>query len=344
MYHIEEAGIDELDAKEWNDLLLRSEVCDAFQTYEWARALRNSLSVEPRFLVIRKKGEAIGGVVFIKKKLFGILDSYEVRGGPLYVRENRVLVMEAVLRALKRKKGKSVYTLFVPFPMINRSFKEMFDVEGYYSLPFRTLIIDLRRSIEDIWHALDKKARWGVRKAEGLGVKVKIASDWQEWEEYHNLHIFHSRTRQYATYPYNFFKEMFKLHHRNMARLFLAKYEEKTIAGSLFLIYRKNMVFLQNASLDVFLKHNPNNIIQWRSIEWAGKNGVATYDINGLPWEGTTYLRGIYQFKKRWDGNVQWYHYYLNRRLLCSGVHLIRTSFLAWDLLRRLKKCGIVQR
>jgi len=341
VYRVEETSIDRLDVDEWNELLMKSEVCDAFQTYEWALVLRNSLNMSPYFLTVKNGRETVGGVAFFKKRMFGVSDSYEIRGGPLYLGKKKAVVMKTILKAMEKKRSKSLYVLFVPFPQINRSFEGLFKTEGYYSLPFRTIIVNLERPVEEIWRALNKKARWGVKKAEKLEVKAKIADSWREWDEYYKIHVLHSKAKHYPTYPYSYFKEMFKLHNKNMARLFIAKHGNQTIAGSLFLVYRKNMIFLQNASSDAFLKYNPNNLIQWRSIEWAGDNGVTTYDINGLPWEGTTYLRGVYEYKKRWDGQVHWFHYYLNRKLLCSWVHLVRTSFLAWKLLSLLRNYDI---
>ena len=342
MYSIREADIDELNIQEWNDLFLKSEVCDAFQTYEWAVVLRNSMNVKPVFLLVRDKGATIGGVMFFKKRMFGISDCYEVRGGPLYVAGNKAVVTEKIIKVLNEKKARSVYLLCVPFPPINFGFRETFQAEGYYPFPFRTIIIDLKRPLNDIWRALDKRARWGVRKAERLGVKVKAADTWQEWEQYYRLHVLHSKERQYPTEPYGFFNEMFKLTFKNMSRLFIAEYDKRIVAGSLFLVCKENMVFLQNASLSAFLKYNPNNLLQWRSIEWARENGVTTYDINGLPLEETSYLRGVYDYKKRWDGHIQWYYYYINRRLLYHGVHLIRANSFAWNLFSHLRNYGVI--
>jgi len=300
------------------------------------------MNVNPYFLLVEKKGETVGGVMFLKKKVFGVSDCYEIRGGPLCVGKNKTAVMKRIIKAFAKKKARSIYLLFVPFPPINCSLREMFKAEGYRPFPFSTIIIDLRRPLKDIWRALDKRARRRVRKAERLGVEVTIAKTWQEWEEYHNLHVLHGKEKHYPTNPYVFFEEMFKLQHKNMSRLFVAKYEKQIIGGILCLIYRKNLVCLQSASLDAFLKYNPNNLVRWKTIEWAGENGVTTYDIGGLPWEKTPYLRGVYEFKKQWDGHVQWYYYYLNRRLLFSGMHLIRTSSLAWNLFSHLRDVGVV--
>jgi len=342
MYNVRIATIDELDIQEWNDLLSQSEVCDPFQTYEWAQVLRNSMDVEPFFLFVQNKGETIGGVMFFKKRMFGISDCYEIRGGPLYVGRNESVVMETITKALSKKKTRSIYLLFVPYPLINRGFRETLESEGYLGFPFSTIIIDLRRPLDNIWGALDKRARRRVRKAKRDGVEATVAETWQEWKEYYDLHVLHGREKSYPTSPYNFFEEMFKLHHKNMSRLFLAKYEEEIIAGILCLIYRKNLVCLESSSLDAFLKFNPNNLVRWKTIEWAGENGVTTYDIGGLPWEKTPYLRGVYEFKKQWDGHVQWYYYYLNRRLLFRGMHLIRTSSLAWNVFSHLRNFGVV--
>lgn len=342
MYDVKIATIDELDIQEWNDLLSKSEVCDAFQTYEWAQVVRNSMNVEPLFLLVQDKEETIGGVMFFKKKMFGISDCYEIRGGPLCVAGNEAVVMENIIKVFNKKKARSIYLLCVPFPLINCSFRAAFKAAGYHPFPFSTIVIDLRRSLENIWGTLDKRARRRVRKAKRLGVEVNIAKTRQEWKDYYNLHMLHGREKRYPTNPYSFFDEMFKLHHKKMSQLFIAKHEKQIIAGILCLVYKENLVCLQSASLDAFLKYNPNNLVRWKTIEWAAENGVTTYDIGGLPWEKTPYLRGVYEFKKQWDGHVQWYYYYLNRRLLYSWMHLIRTSTLAWNLFSRLRNIGVV--
>lgn len=342
MIEVTETDENELKPEEWYNLLSNSEVCDAFQTQEWALVSRKSLNARPFFLTVRREGKIIGGVMFLRKKMFGLFDSYEIRGGPIYVKGNRDVVMKSIVEALRKKEGKSIYLLFIPFPAINHTFMEIFRNEGYHPFPFRTIIIDLKRPLEEIWGALDKRARWGVRKAERLGLEAKVADNWQEWEEYYHLHVLHSREKQYPTSPRSFFREMFKLHDKNMSRLFIAKHEEQMIAGSLFLAYKENMVFLQNSSSDTFRKFNPNNLLQWKSIEWAKENGATTYDINGLPPEETTYLRGIYDYKKRWDGRVHWFYYYVNRRALYAGVRLVRTNLLAWKLFSTFRNHGMV--
>jgi hypothetical protein len=329
---VKEVDSDELDAQEWNYLLSNSEVCDAFQTYDWGLALRNSLGVRPRFMLVIEGERIVGGVMLFAKKMFRIIDSYEVRGGPLYIRGYKEMVMKSILKAIDKKKNRSANILFVPYPIINNSFEKTFKAEGYSLYPFRTIVIDLNRKLKDIWQALDKRARWGVRKAEGMGLAVKEADNWHEWEQFSRLHQLHGREKHYPTDPPEFFEEMFKLNHKKMAHLFLAKRGKDTVAGSLFLVYKQNMVFLQNASRRAFLAQNPNNLLQWKSMEWGKENGVTIYDMNGLPPKEVPYLRGVYNYKKKWDGQIHWYYYYINRRLLLAPMHLVRTSNLAWKL------------
>jgi len=324
VYRIKIAEIDGLDVQEWNDLLMKSEVCDAFQTYEWAEVLRNSLGVEPYFLMVYDDGEPIGGVMYFKKKALGMLDSYEVRGGPLCSGANKLQVMKSILRALGEKRKKAAYMLFVPFPLTNLSFSQIFRGEGYHPIVFRTLIVDLNRPIDDVWKALDKYARRGVRKARKLGVEASVASTWEEWKEYYRMHLIHAREKDYPPEPRRFYEEMFKLHRKNMARLFVSKLENRIIAGTLCLIYRENLVGIRGASLDEFLNYQPNNLAHWKSIEWAKENGVKIYDFDGLPLEQTEYLRGVYRYKRRWDGSVQWYHYYVNNGLLPPAISTLR--------------------
>jgi len=337
MYQVKIVNIDNLDVQQWNELLMESEICDAFQTYEWAQVQRNSLGVQPYFLMVYKNGNPVGGLMYFRKKTLGMLDSYEVRGGPMYSGVNKLRVMKCIIRALGQKRKKAAYMLFVPYPLVNLNFAQMFKAEGYHPIVFRTLIVDLHRSIDDVWKALDKDARRGVRKARSLGVEATVAHTWREWKEYYDLHLLHSREKHYPAEPRLFYEEMFKLHRKNMSRLFVAKLENRIIAGTLCLIYRENLVGIRSASSDAFRKYQPNNLAHWKSIEWSKENGVKIYDFDGLPLEQTKYLRGVYNYKKRWDGSVQWYYYYLNNGLLPPTVHLVRTSFLASKVFSALR-------
>ena len=343
MYHVKEVGIDELEIQEWNDLLSKSEVCAPLQTYEWAQALRNSMDVEPCFLIAQRRGKTIGGVMCLRKKMFGFLDSYEIEGGPLYVERNKsVVVLRDILRAFRKKKTRSVFTLFVPSPRIGYILREVFEAEGYHALPLYTIVIDLEKPIQEVWRALKKDARKGVRKAERSGVNVEIADDWQEWEEYYKIYLLHSIKKHYSANPHGFFEEMYKLNRKNLCRLFVAKYDGRIVAGKLCLVQGGDLVSIQSASLEAFLAYKPNNLVQWRSIEWAAENGVTAYHFRGLP-EKTAYLHGEYEYKRRWGGYVQPHYHYFSSRVASVGVRMIRTSFFAWKLFSRLRNYRIVQ-
>ena len=342
MYQVKIVDIDSLDVQQWDELLMKSEICDAFQTYEWAKVQQRSLGVRPYFLTVYDNGNPIGGVMYFRKKALEVLSSYEVRGGPLYSGAYKLRVMKYILKTLRGKRKKAAYMLFVPYPMANLSFAQLFKMDGYHPIIFRTLIVDLSRSLDDVWKALDKDARRGVRKAKRLGIEATVAHTRAEWKEYYGLHLLHAQEKHYPPEPESFYEEMFKLHSKNMARLFVAKLENRILAGTLCLIYRENLVGIRSASSDAFLKYQPNNLAHWKSIEWAKENGVKIYDFDGLPLEQTKYLRGVYKYKKRWDGSVQWYHYYLNNGLLPPAVHLVRTSFLASKMFSTLRSRKVI--
>jgi len=342
VYRVKIVDIDSLDVQQWNELLMKSEVCDAFQTYEWAQVQRNSLGAQPHFLMVYNNGGLVGGVMYFKKKALGMLDSYEVRGGPLHSGANKLQIMKNIIKTFREKRKKVAYMLFVPYPLTNLRFAQIFKTEGYHPIVFRTLIVDLDRSLDDVWKALDKDARRGVRKAKRLGVEATVAHTWEEWKEYYGLHLLHSKEKRYSPEPRRFYEEMFKLHRKNMSRLFVSKLENRIIAGALCLIHKENLVGIRSASSDAFLKYQPNNLAHWKSIEWAKENGVKIYDFDGLPLEQTKYLRGVYKYKKRWDGSVQWYHYYLSNGLLPVAVHLVRTSFLASKVFSTLRSHKVI--
>jgi lipid II:glycine glycyltransferase (peptidoglycan interpeptide bridge formation enzyme) len=145
--------------------------------------------------------------------------------------------------------------------------------------------------------------------------------------------------------PLPFFENAFKiLYPKKMAKLFLASVNDKIIAGSLFLIHRWYMVYFMNASVREFLRFQPNNLIQWKSIIWAKNNGIKLYDLGGAvdPSYGSSFIRGVYQYKKRWGGRKVNHDYFYSGRIYGTASFLFYKNELARRIISLLRSVQVV--
>lgn len=80
------------------------------------------------------------------------------------------------------------------------------------------------------------------------------------------------------------------------------------MAGSMFIIYPREVVYLYSGSFDKFMKYNPQYLIQWEIIKYTIKNKIKRYNFYGIDGnfnKENNEMYGVYEFKKGFDGNVE---------------------------------------
>lgn len=173
---------------------------------------------------------------------------------------------------------------------------------------FVTMILSLERGDEFIWKKLlHASVRNKIRQAGKKGLTVD-----------HGLHYFDdfyrvlaTNHRDFGTPLHNkaFFRKILD-EFRQSSGIFVAKHEDKVIAGMLYIHYKHVFSEPWASSLRKYNRLRPNNILYWEAIKHACKNGLRHFDFGR-----STIDCGTYNFKKQWGAEpVQLnYQYILNR-------------------------------
>ena len=99
------------------------------------------------------------------------------------------------------------------------------------------------------------------------------------------------------------FKSIFEnLTNKNMAKIFLAVYENTVIGGILVLIYRETVYDYYAGSVRKYLHMCPNDLLTWYAIEWSCKKGFKIFDFGGAGQPNKPY--GVRDFKKQFGGEL----------------------------------------
>lgn len=90
-------------------------------------------------------------------------------------------------------------------------------------------------------------------------------------------------------------------------RRFLASFRGKIVAATTVRFHKGGLIeYASNCSLDEFIEYRPNDLILWRTIEWACEQGFTKYSLGGSS-----------PFKRRFGGVlVPSYRYRLDRSFL----------------------------
>lgn len=154
---------------------------------------------------------------------------------------------------------------------------QMEESEGENSI----VMLDLSKGAEALFKEFSQTRRNELRKAMKQNeLEVKILDTDEELKELYAIHLDWNKRKN--NLPDSFEQFQFAHLQKDYRRTFIAKYQGKVIAGSYYRFCRGGVIeYAANNSLTEFQKLRPNDLIGWRSIEWACENGFTHYSMGG---------------------------------------------------------------
>jgi hypothetical protein len=183
--------------------------------------------------------------------------------------------------------------------------------DGFLSSGFRAedqegvVVLDLTRGPEALFKEFSGNRRTNVRSAIKRRIEVATASTHEDFRAYYEVYVGWCKRKKQEPVRFETFEEALLLTENR--RLFLARFEGKVIAGVIIRLYPQGMVeYAANSSLEENLKLKPNDLLHWRVIEWACREGYTRYN-----------LAGAHLFLRKMGGTIQpVYRYRLDRTWL----------------------------
>ncbi|KXK27063.1 MAG: FemAB family protein [candidate division WS6 bacterium OLB20] len=175
-----------------------------------------------------------------------------------------------------------------------------------------TWMLDLRQPEEKILAEMRKNTRYYIRKAERDGVTIEVTTDPERIDDFWPIYQDTIRRQKWSAYSKEYIRSEFEQFVKDgSAALFLARYEDRWIAGAIFIYYNGQVYYHHSGSLTEYRKITAPYLLQWESIREAKRRGMDTYNFFGIartddethPWHGLTF------FKKGFGGYEQvWMH------------------------------------
>lgn len=193
-------------------------------------------------------------------------------------------------------------------------------------------VLDITPNEEELLAQMRKTTRYEIRRAQKLGVKVRISTSLSDMKHFHALYKQTSARQRFV--PHSGIDEEFGIWaQNNNAILLMAEHDGKTLATSIILFYGSHAIYHHSASIP---SHVPaSHLLQWHAILEAKKRGNLVYNFWGIapddkpnhPW------RGITLFKKGFGGReIKFIHAH---DLPVSPLYSISRTI---ELYRRMKK------
>lgn len=142
------------------------------------------------------------------------------------------------------------------------------------------VMLDLTQGSDAIFRKFSQTRRSDIRKAIKLGVSVDPASSRQDISAFHSVYVDWSRRKRLPFVAEEELQETFAL--MGNRRLLLARYNGQIVAGVAVRFFPGGvMEYAANSSLQEALHLRPNDLLQWRAIEWACAEGMTRYSLGG---------------------------------------------------------------
>jgi len=167
-----------------------------------------------------------------------------------------------------------------------------------------TILIDLRRSEDELLASMKAKTRYNVRLAARRGVKVRVGGS-DDLPGFHEMYAETGRRDDFIIRPFAYYRDAWGAFiEAGLACLFLAEYEGEPLAGLIAFRFGQRAWYMYGASTEKHRNLMPNHLLQWEAMRWAKSEGCTVYDMWGAPdvLSEDDPLWGVYRFKEGFGG------------------------------------------
>ncbi|MBR5239003.1 MAG: peptidoglycan bridge formation glycyltransferase FemA/FemB family protein [Clostridia bacterium] len=155
---------------------------------------------------------------------------------------------------------------------------------------------------EEVFDIFHSKTRYNIRLSVKKGVTVRLGGK-EDVKDFQRLMEETGLRDEFVVRPASYFEKMLDVYGDN-ARLYMADFEGKPIAGTLAIYYGNKVWYLYGASGNAYRNVMPNYQLQWEMIRWSIEKGCDIYDFRGVSGDLSedNPLYGLYRFKKGFNG------------------------------------------
>jgi lipid II:glycine glycyltransferase (peptidoglycan interpeptide bridge formation enzyme) len=148
--------------------------------------------------------------------------------------------------------------------------------------PSAVMVLDLAPDEGELFAGFKPKWRYNVRLAERRGVRVAEGGA-GDLPVFYRLLVETARRDGFLVRGPRYFDAQWDaLAKRGMLRMWLARLDERVIAGALCFVFGSRVTYMYGASANAHRDVMPNHLVQWTIIRWAKAHGATVYDFRGV--------------------------------------------------------------
>ena len=303
----------------WDQALLQRPSAHFLQSWAWYQ-FQLDLHNQAWPLVVVHEGEVINQLLVIRLHLAGNFHIlYSPRGSlinPTLSLADQAASQKLLLQKIQELGRAHHCILFRIDPEVDHTNKTTFTVYrdcGFVHQPSRqiqpthSLILDLNMPLAHISSLIKSKTRYNIRVASKSGVEV-VAGTPQDLHDFLALTKLTASRDDFKPHSDQYYQKQFaRLGSANIQELYIAKLNQKPIAGILVNFFGNRATYVHGASDYDHRPHMAPYLLQWFAISQAHARGFREYDFGGIHPSPTHRWAGITRFKQGFGGKATQY-------------------------------------
>ena len=148
-----------------------------------------------------------------------------------------------------------------------------------YQLPIKD------KSRDEVLAGFNQLWRRNIKKSENEGVRVQVGTR-EDLAEFHRVYVETATRDKFTPRPLSYFQQMWDAFNKDSTEpdlvLFLARWQGKVVAASIYIELGFHTWYLYGASSAEGREARPSNALQWAMMERSLQKGAHTYDLRGI--------------------------------------------------------------
>lgn len=309
-FELGEQPYSEEDA-EWDAFVAAHPHGSILQTTNWAR-FKNRFNWAARRVWLRRDGKLVAGAqILFRSAALGMVKIGYIPHGPLLNWQDEeqvdILFNQIDMAGYEHRAGLiKMEPLVWQEEMPSAQWEAFCQRQEMLTLPDadtiqppRTIIVDLRPSLDDILASMKQKTRYNIRLSAKKGVSVRQGTI-ADMPLFNQLMQITGQRDAFGVHEPVYYKAFFELFAPKQAAMFIAEFEERPLAAIMVSAVGQKAAYLYGASSNEERKRMPTYALQWTAMQWAKDRGCTEYDLWGIPDAPEEELEA--NFTKRSDG------------------------------------------
>lgn len=309
-----------------------------FQSPRFFTSCQSTPLLEPSYFVAYDDSGHLVGILLAFRQVqyrffpLNFLSSrYIIWGGPL-VANNDTLVYRGLYKEYTQNASPAIYTQVRNLSDHSHNVDWMMQM-GYTYEAHLDIVVDLKKSEDQLWKEVHTKRRNEIRRAIQEGTSFEIRSDEEALKNCYGIleEVYH-RAKLPLPSKHHFQALLENSSGSEGLKLFVANYEGKIIGCMLCLAYGTTLFDYYAGAYREYYNKYPNDLVPWEVFRWGKQNGFTRFAFGGAGKPNVPY--GVRDYKKKFGG--EFVNYGRFEKIHYPGLFkLILPAFKLWKMLKK---------